>query len=123
VPETARALGDPDGVEQMVLNLVDNAVKYGRAGGQVRVTAARADGWIDISVSDDGPGIESRHLPRLFERFYRVDPGRSASDGGSGLGLAIVKNLAESMGGRVSVTSEVARGTRFTIRLPAAPPP
>jgi two-component system phosphate regulon sensor histidine kinase PhoR len=121
VAENARALGDPDGVERMVLNLVDNAIKYGSPRGRVRVVAASADGWVEISVTDDGPGIESRHLSRLFERFYRVDPGRSSADGGSGLGLAIVKNLAESMGGRVGVESEIGRGTTFSVRLPAAP--
>ena len=109
---------DPEGLERAVLNLVDNAVKYGRERGQVRLGAAQTGVGIEITVSDDGPGIEAPHLPRLFERFYRVDAGRSRDRGGAGLGLAIVKHLVESMDGTILVTSEVGAGTRFTITLP-----
>ena len=130
VPEAVVARGDADGIEQMVLNLVDNAIKYGKDGGHVQVIAtapapaARAEPgavrWVELSVVDDGPGIESRHLPRIFERFYRVNEGRSTATGGSGLGLSIVSHLAESMGGQVTARSEVGRGSSFTIRLPRA---
>jgi two-component system phosphate regulon sensor histidine kinase PhoR len=115
----AAAIGDPAAVEQVTLNLVDNALKYGRRGGVVRLACHRAAGRIELSVSDDGPGIEAAHLPRLFERFYRVDAGRTRALGGTGLGLAIVKHLVESMGGTIAVESEVGRGTRFCVVLPA----
>jgi two-component system phosphate regulon sensor histidine kinase PhoR len=120
VPPGVLALGDPDGVEQMLLNLVDNAIKYGKKHGVVRIGAAVEEGNVVIRISDDGPGIESRHVPRLFERFYRIDAGRSSDSGGTGLGLAIVKHLAESMGGSVAVESTLGKGAQFTIRLPAA---
>ena len=119
VPEELVVLADPEGLERAVLNLVDNAVKYGRDAGRVTLAAARGGDAVVITVSDDGPGIESRHLPRLFERFYRVDSGRSRDQGGAGLGLAIVKHLVESLGGTIAVTSDVGTGTRFTITLPA----
>lgn len=113
---------DPEGLERAVLNLVDNAVKYGGDGGHVRLSATRTANGIEITVSDDGPGIDAPHLPRLFERFYRVDAGRSrerSADAGAGLGLAIVKHLVESMHGSIVVSSDVGTGSRFTITLPA----
>lgn len=119
IPSDLRAIGDPDGLEEVLLNLVDNALKYGRRGGTIRVRGAREGEWARITVGDDGPGIESRHLPRLFERFYRIDEGRSRERGGTGLGLAIVKHLTESMGGTTHVESEVGRGSTFIVRLPA----
>lgn len=116
-------LADPEGVERVLLNLVDNAVKYGKEGGQVRVSAMLVqEGGRDavtISVADDGAGIEAHHLPRLFERFYRVDTGRSRQHGGAGLGLAIVKHLVDSMDGAIRVESEVGKGTSFIVTLPA----
>jgi two-component system phosphate regulon sensor histidine kinase PhoR len=120
VPDDVRALGDPDGVAQMLLNLLENALKYGRQGGKVSVSVKRDDGFIRIAVEDDGSGIELRHHSRIFERFYRVDEGRSRERGGTGLGLAIVKHLAESMNGSVRVDSELGRGSKFTVRIPAA---
>jgi two-component system phosphate regulon sensor histidine kinase PhoR len=112
--------GDPVAVEQVIENLVDNAIKYGKeACGQVRVTGRRRGDRVTLEVADDGPGIAEEHLPRLFERFYRVDAGRSRERGGTGLGLAIVKHLVESMGGTVEVDSEVGRGTTFRIDWPA----
>ncbi len=121
VPEGLRIEGDPTGLEQVFENLLDNAVKYGRreGGGVVRVKGTRdaKTGEVELTVSDEGAGIEARHLPRLFERFYRVDAGRSRDQGGTGLGLAIVKQLVESMGGRVDVTSTVGAGTTFVLHF------
>ncbi|HEY6463167.1 MAG TPA: ATP-binding protein, partial [Polyangiaceae bacterium] len=116
------ARGDPVAVEQVIENLVDNAIKYGKdAGGQVRVTGRRTSDRVVLEVHDDGRGIDPEHLPRLFERFYRVDEGRSRERGGTGLGLAIVKHLVESMGGTVDVASASASatGTTFRVYLPA----
>jgi len=118
VPDTLVALGESDGIEQMVLNLVDNAIKYGRQGGSVKIHASAVGRFVDLSVEDEGPGIESCHLPRIFERFYRGGRSRSDEYEGTGLGLSIVKHLAESSNGTVLVDSEVGRGSRFTIRLP-----
>jgi two-component system phosphate regulon sensor histidine kinase PhoR len=116
----AIASADPEGVERAVINLVDNAIKYGNDGGEVTIRAVRDGGTVKVTVSDDGPGIAAAHLPRLFERFYRVDPGRSRQHGGAGLGLSIVKHLVESMDGSIDVTSEPGKGTRFVVTLPAA---
>lgn len=118
VDPALRVLGDADRLEQVVQNLVDNGIKYG--GSEVRIRAERKATEVDLVVEDDGPGIAEDHLARLFERFYRVDAGRSREQGGSGLGLAIVKHLSESMGGSVSVDSRVGGGARFTVRLRAA---
>lgn len=110
-------LGDETRLEQVLENLVDNAIKYGREGGRIAVETAASGDRVVVTVADDGPGIEAKHLPRLFERFYRVDAGRSRERGGAGLGLAIVKHLVESMGGSISVDSAVGRGTTFTLTL------
>jgi two-component system, OmpR family, phosphate regulon sensor histidine kinase PhoR len=123
LPAGLSVLGDGSGVEQVLLNLVDNAIKYGKkddAPLRVTLAAARQERVVVVRVTDDGPGIEARHLPRLFERFYRVDAGRSRDRGGSGLGLAIVKHLVEAMGGRIDVRSVVGEGTTFEVRLPLA---
>ena len=126
IPEAVLVLADPEGVERALLNLVDNAVKYGKEGGLVSVSAAATKiggkETVTITVADDGDGIEAKHLPRLFERFYRVDTGRSRQHGGAGLGLAIVKHLVESMDGSIEVESEVGKGTRFIVTLPAPRP-
>ena len=114
------AVGDPGAVEQILENLVQNAIKYGREGGAVEVRVERGEGVARVIVADDGAGIAPEHLPRLFERFYRVDAGRSRDRGGTGLGLAIVKELASVMGGTVAVESEVGKGTTFTVELPLA---
>ncbi|BDG04003.1 sensor histidine kinase [Anaeromyxobacter oryzae] len=117
VPEGTIVRADPRALEQVLVNLVDNAVKY-TAEGSVAIRAAReGNDWI-ISVVDTGPGIERHHLERIFERFYRVDAGRSREAGGTGLGLAIVKHLVQGMGGEIGVESG-AGGSRFWVRLPA----
>jgi signal transduction histidine kinase len=105
-------------LEQAVVNLIDNAVKYSEPGTRVQVRGERVDDGIVIRVEDAGPGIPANHLPRLFERFYRVDKGRSRELGGTGLGLAIVKHVAVAHGGRVTVDSEPGKGSRFSIVLP-----
>ncbi len=119
VPEGMIAYADAEGLERVLVNLVDNAVKYGKTGGKVIVSARRDGGRVRVSVSDDGAGIEPMHLPRLFERFYRVDEGRSREKGGAGLGLAIVKHLVDAMVGEITVESEVGKGTTFTVSLEA----
>ena len=108
----------PPLLEQAVVNLVDNAVKYSFEGGSVEVALTESDGEIMVSVTDQGQGIAREHLPRLFERFYRVDKARSRDLGGTGLGLAIVKHIAQIHGGRVSVHSVVGQGSTFRIHLP-----
>jgi two-component system phosphate regulon sensor histidine kinase PhoR len=120
VPASLTARGDERGVEQVLLNLLDNAVKYTPEGGQVRVTGALEEGRCVVHVQDTGLGIEPRHLARIFERFYRVDKGRSRDMGGTGLGLSIVKHLMSAMGGEVRVESPPGQGSVFTIFLPAA---
>jgi len=109
---------DADLLEQILLNLIDNAVKYGKTGGKVEVRALRngAD-QICVSISDDGPGIPPEATDRIFERFFRVDKARSRAQGGTGLGLSIVKHIAQTLGGRVWVESEVGRGSTFFFTL------
>jgi two-component system phosphate regulon sensor histidine kinase PhoR len=112
-----RVRADRRALEHVLTNLIDNAVKYCGSGTKVSLgVAASADG-VTVSVSDDGPGIDERHLPRVFERFYRVDAGRSREVGGTGLGLSIVKHLVEAMGGSVSVESKLGVGTTFFFTL------
>jgi two-component system phosphate regulon sensor histidine kinase PhoR len=122
--DTPPGLCDASALHTVIGNLLDNAVKYARPGDRISVHA-RLDGpaRVAIEVSDTGPGIAEEHLPRLFERFYRVDAGRSRELGGTGLGLAIVKHLCAAMGGTVSVKSAVGTGTTFTVQLPADPEP
>ncbi len=118
-PEASTVEGDPRALEHVLSNLVDNAVKYCPPGTSVRVSAAKLDAErVRLVVSDTGPGIPAEHLPRVFERFYRVDAGRSRELGGTGLGLSIVKHMVETMGGKVAVESEVGRGSTFTVTLP-----
>jgi two-component system phosphate regulon sensor histidine kinase PhoR len=116
--DLGRVLADRRALEHILSNLVDNAVKYCQDGASIILRAAPEGPIARISVIDTGPGIERKHLPRLFERFYRVDPGRSRDVGGTGLGLSIVKHLAEAMGGGVSVESSLGSGTTFTVTLP-----
>ena len=104
----------------LVRNLVDNAIRYTRPGGRVDVSLSGEGEEVVLSVADTGVGIPTRELPRIFERFYRVDRARSRETGGTGLGLSIAKHVIENHGGTVNVTSELGRGTRFEVRLPAA---
>jgi signal transduction histidine kinase len=99
---------------------VDNAIRYTKPGGRVDVTLSSEGTEVVLSVADTGVGIPTRELPRIFERFYRVDRARSRETGGTGLGLSIVKHVIENHGGTVNVTSELGRGTCFEVRLPAA---
>ena len=122
IPDELRALGDQRGVEQVLLNLLDNAVKYTPAGGHVWVRARNQGDHVEIAVRDDGPGIEPSHLDRLFERFYRVDKGRSRDMGGTGLGLSIVKHLVTAMKGDVRVASTPGQGSTFFVELPLVRP-
>jgi two-component system phosphate regulon sensor histidine kinase PhoR len=113
------AIADPNAVERVLTNLVDNALKYCTEGTTVTLRVEARAKKVILQVMDSGPGIEAKHLPRLFERFYRVDPGRSRDMGGTGLGLSIVKHLVEIMGGDVEVSSEPGKGSTFTVTLPA----
>jgi two-component system, OmpR family, phosphate regulon sensor histidine kinase PhoR len=115
--ELPRVVADRRALEHVLNNLVDNAVKYCGSGSTVRVSGVELEDSVRIVVSDDGPGIESRHLSRIFERFYRVDAGRSRELGGTGLGLSIVKHLVEAMGGSVQVESTPGTGTAFSFTL------
>jgi two-component system phosphate regulon sensor histidine kinase PhoR len=124
-PPAAPAMvrGDRDELEQVMQNLVHNAIKYGRHGGTVDVTIDRRRATkvtraaCTVSVRDDGPGIAPEHLPRLTERFYRIDTARSRAQGGTGLGLAIVKHILNRHRGELEITSEVGRGSQFTVIL------
>lgn len=107
-------------LEQALVNLLDNAVKFNRPGGEARIdTGTTPEGRIFISVSDTGSGMPSDDLPRIFERFYRVDRARSREVGGTGLGLSIVKHVVERMDGAIKVESRLGKGSTFTILLPA----
>jgi len=105
-------------LEQALLNLLSNAIKFNRPGGDVRVRASRSDGHVRIVVADNGIGIPSQDLPRIFERFYRVDKARSRQVGGTGLGLSIVKHVIEAMNGNIDAESQLGRGSVFTVTLP-----
>jgi two-component system, OmpR family, heavy metal sensor histidine kinase CusS len=113
--------GDPVRLRQVTMNLIDNAAKYTPEGGSIRVTVGRADGLAVFTVADTGEGIPPEHLPRVFDRFYRVDKARSREMGGTGLGLAIAKSIVTAHGGRIELTSAVGAGTTATVTLPLAP--
>ena len=118
--ESAVVNGDAIALERIIRNLVENAVKHSPADHVVRVTLAATTEQVQLSVIDRGIGIPSEHLPKLFDRFYRVDAARRRTEGGAGLGLAIVKTLVEALGGTVSVQSEIGVGSTFTVDLPCA---
>ena len=116
VPGSLRLLADRRALEQVLVNLLENAVKFTSPGGRVSVSAEAEAARAMLCVEDTGPGIEVRHLPRLFERFYRADPGRGRETGGSGLGLAIAKHLVQAQGGEIGVESGPG-GSRFWVKL------
>lgn len=119
--EALTARMNPILLEQAVVNLLDNAIKYSEPGGKIGIQGSQCEGEVTIQVRDEGCGIAKENLPRLFERFYRVDRGRSRRQGGTGLGLAIVKHIMEAHGGRVGVESELGSGSTFTLHLPGPP--
>ena len=112
--------GDSGQLRQALVNLIDNAVKYTPEGGTVEVRVGATPVGVAVTVADTGEGIPAEHLPRVFDRFYRVDKARSRELGGTGLGLAIMKGIVEGHGGRVELTSEVGRGTVCTVTIPSA---
>jgi signal transduction histidine kinase len=128
--EISLALGLPDNlplvnidrrrVNQVLYNLLENAVAYTRKGGTINVAAAKQDDWVEVSVSDTGEGIPAEDLPNIFERFYRVDRSRARATGGSGLGLTIARRMVEAHGGQITVQSELGKGSRFSFTLPIA---
>jgi two-component system, OmpR family, phosphate regulon sensor histidine kinase PhoR len=122
IPPDVRVHADRRALEHVLINLIDNAVKYGGTPARIEIGAREVDGRVAIAVRDHGPGMEPRHLSRIFERFYRVDAGRSRAAGGTGLGLSIVKNLVEAMNGTVDAESAVGAGTTFTVTLRAGLP-
>ena len=120
--EPAMVRGDRDRLAQLLWNLVENALRYTPEGGEVSVSLRNHGGAAELSVADRGIGIPQEQLPRIFERFYRVDKARSRAQGGTGLGLAIVKQIAEAHGGQVRVRSEVGKGSVFAVTLPTLAP-
>jgi two-component system phosphate regulon sensor histidine kinase PhoR len=122
-PDLPPVRADRDRLSQVLINLVDNAVKFTAEGGRVSVTAAALDKMVEVAVADTGAGIPSTDLPRITERFYRVDKARSRELGGTGLGLAIVKHLVLAHGGELKIDSELGKGTtvRFTLPVSAVP--
>jgi signal transduction histidine kinase len=114
------ALADRNRVHQVLFNLLDNAVRFTPEGGHVEVSASRHNGAVEVRVSDTGVGIPERHLPMLFERFYRVDTARSRNDGGTGIGLAIARSVIEAHGGRIWAESTPGEGSVFAFELPVA---
>lgn len=117
-PEVAKVSADRDKISQVFINLLDNAIKFTPEGGRVTVSTAKGSGEVTVSIQDTGPGIPSTDLPRIFERFYRVEKSRTREAGGTGLGLAIVKHIVEAHGGKVWVESELNRGSTFHFSLP-----
>jgi two-component system phosphate regulon sensor histidine kinase PhoR len=118
--ESLLVLADEERIRQVLLNLIENAIKYGNPVGKIIVKIENVNGKIRVSIIDDGPGIGAEHLPHLFTRFYTVDKSRSRENGGTGLGLAIVKNLIEAHGEEISVTSTPNVGTTFSFTLTKA---
>jgi len=116
--EHCRVLATKDELHQVLYNLVDNAVKYSHDGGQVRVSLRREGGQAVLTVADDGVGIPEEDLPRIFQRFYRVDKARSRAAGGTGLGLSIVQDTVKNRGGSVEAANRPQGGAVFTVHWP-----
>lgn len=119
----ALVMADPDAMNQVFGNLIENAIKYGGDAKRIRIGAVPHDNEVEFFVQDFGPGIPSEHLERIFERFYRVDKARSRESGGTGLGLAIVKHIVQAHGGRIWVESELGAGATFHFTMPMAARP
>jgi signal transduction histidine kinase len=119
-PATVEA--DPDRLQQVLLILIDNAVKHTPAGGKVAVHVRRHGQSAQVEVSDTGSGIAPEHLPRIFDRFYRADKARAREQGGTGLGLAIAKMLVDAHGGQLQINSTLGVGTQATVTLPLVHP-
>jgi two-component system phosphate regulon sensor histidine kinase PhoR len=122
IDESLTTSGDPAKLHDVLRNLLENASNYSPEGGVIEVAASRTNGWVEIAVADRGPGIPAADLPRIFERFYRVDRSRSRDPGGTGLGLSIVRHLVELHGGRVTAANRPGGGAVFTVRLPEGRP-
>lgn len=120
LPPRLPVSANPDQMTQVVINLIENAIKYNKTGGSVIVRGGEQDGQTWLEVEDDGIGILSADLPRIFERFYRADKARSRDSGGTGLGLSIVKHIIEAHGGSATVESELHKGSRFRISIPTS---
>jgi heavy metal sensor kinase len=118
VDEEIRIKGDDLRLRQMFLNLISNAIKYTAENGRLDLVMTKDNDFVCVDIKDSGIGIAAEHLPHIFDRFYRVDKARNRMDGGTGLGLAIVKWIAEAHGGGITVTSEVGKGSSFSVRLP-----
>ncbi len=119
--EPAALTGDPDRLKQLLLILLDNAIKYTPLGGRVSVSLRRSDAGAELTVRDTGVGIPAEALPHVFERFYRADPARSRDPGGTGLGLPIAQWIVEQHGGRITLDSEPGKGTTVAVLLPGFP--
>jgi signal transduction histidine kinase len=115
-----KVMASDERIHQVVFNLVDNALRFTPDGGRITVSAVRQDGMCEVSVEDTGPGVPQEHRPYVFERFYRVDPARSRTDGGTGIGLTIAKSVVEGHGGRIWVDRSEAGGAAFRFTLPLA---
>jgi two-component system phosphate regulon sensor histidine kinase PhoR len=120
VESLPQVLADREAIHQVFANLIDNAMKYGRSGARIELGAHAAERGIEFYVRDFGAGISSEHLPRLFERFYRVDKARSRESGGTGLGLAIAKHIMRAHAGTIRAESDLGRGSTFIFSLPTA---
>jgi two-component system phosphate regulon sensor histidine kinase PhoR len=118
--EDLTAVGDKYRITQALTNLLDNAIKYTPEKGRIKIQARAKDGSVEVTVSDNGVGIPPKDLPRIFERFYTVDKGRSRELGGTGLGLSIVKHVVDAHQGEVRVESEPGKGSRFSFTLKRA---
>jgi two-component system phosphate regulon sensor histidine kinase PhoR len=114
--------GDWDELVQVVQNLLENAIKYASSGKRVDIDGGGEGRFFELTVRDHGPGIAEEHIPRLTERFYRINVQESRSRGGTGLGLAIVKHILNRHRGRLIIRSELGKGSSFTVRVPAAEP-
>jgi two-component system sensor histidine kinase SenX3 len=121
IAEGIEVPGRPGDLALLARNLLDNAIRYTPEGGRVSINLQRQNGKALLSVNDSGIGIPAKDLPRIFERFYRVDRARARETGGTGLGLSIVRHIAESHGGSVTADSELGRGSTFTVSLPVRP--